>query len=135
MGFENVCKSINAYFSNKKITAQLQPYAMIAALICGGLLVLSSIPGVSLGWVVSLVRVAFWFFFIMLLGSENFLMIAVALGLRLGESVVDELVDIFKYKFFSWSALVYIVVFALLAYSAYMKSVSGTNNNQARKVG
>jgi hypothetical protein len=50
-------------------------------------------------------------------------MIAVALGLKAGESLVDELVDIFKYNFFSWSALVYIVVFGFLAYLAYMKSI------------
>ena len=123
MGFENVCKSLNAYFSNNKYTAPLLPFSMIAALICGGLLVLSSIPGVSLGWVIAIIRVAFWFFFIMLLGTENYLMIAIALGLRVAESLVDELVDIFKYKFFSWSALVYIIVFGFLAYLAYMKSV------------
>ena len=39
------------------------------------------------------------------LGTENFLMIAVALGLKAVESLVDELVDLFKYNFFSWSAL------------------------------
>lgn len=126
MGFENVCKSLNAYFSNNKYTASLQPFAMIATLICGGLLVLSSFPSVTLGWFIAIIRVAFWFFFIMLLGTENFLMITVALGLRFAESLIDEIVAIFKhYSYFSSyaSPLVYIIVFGFLAYLAYMKSV------------
>lgn len=132
MGFENVCKSLNAYFRNNKYTAPLQPFAMIATLICGGLLVLSSFPGVSLGFFINIIRVAFWFFFIMLLGTENFLMITVALGLRFAESLIDEIVAIFnKYLVFSWYALVYIIVFGFLTYLAYMKfakSNSGINH-------
>ncbi len=123
MGFENVCKSLNVYFSNNKILAPLQVFALPGTMVCAALLIISSIPGVSLGWFVSIVSVLFYLFFIMLLGTENFLMIAVALGLKAGESLVDELVDIFKYNFFSWSALVYIVVFGFLAYLAYMKSI------------
>ena len=126
MGFENVCKSLNAYFSNNKYLAPIQAFALPATFVCGALLIISSIPGVSLGWFISVVRVFFYLFFFMLLGTENFLMIAIALGLRVAESLIDELVDIFKYGFFSWSALVYIVVFGFLAYLAYMKSVKGT---------
>ena len=43
MGFENVCKSLKNYFSNNKILAPLQMYALPVTLVCGALMVLDLI--------------------------------------------------------------------------------------------
>ncbi|MCR5771249.1 MAG: hypothetical protein K6G87_08475 [Butyrivibrio sp.] len=123
MGFENVCKSLNYYFSNHKVYSILQPFALPATFVCGLLMVIESFPGVSLGLFSTILYVLFYFFFIMLLGSENFVIIAAAMGLRTAASLISELVDIFKYKFFSWPMLIYILVFGYFTYAAYMKSL------------
>ena len=125
MGFENVCKSLKNYFSNNKILAPLQMYALPVTLVCGALMVLQLIiPGFSLGWFYTLVKVAFYLFFFMLLGTENFLMIAIALGLRAVYFLIDEIQDLVgEYSYFSMASLIYIIVFGFLAYLAYMKSI------------
>lgn len=125
MGFENVCKSLKNYFSNNKILAPLQMYALPVTLVCGALMVLDLIiPGFNLGWFFALVKVAFYLFFFMLLGTENFLMIAIALGLRAVYFLIDEIQDLVgEYSYFSMASLIYIIVFVFLAYLAYMKSI------------
>ena len=126
MGFENVCKSLNAYFSNNKYLAPIQAFALPATFVCAILMIVSSIPALSLSWFYTVLKIVFYLCFFMLLGTENFLMVSIALALRAVESIVDELVDIFKYNMFSWSAIIYILVFGFLAYIAYMKSLKGT---------
>ena len=125
MGFENVCKSLKNYFSNNKILAPLQMYALPVTLVCGALMVLQLIiPGFSLGWFYTLVKVAFYLFFFMLLGTENFLMIAIALGLRAVYFLIDEIQDLVgEYSYFSMASLIYVIVFGFLTYLAYMKSI------------
>lgn len=125
MGFENVCKSLKNYFSNNKILAPLQMYALPVTLVCGALMVLDLIiPGFSLGWFYTLVKVAFYLFFFMLLGTENFLMIAIALGLRAVYFLIDEIQALVgEYSYFSMASLIYVIVFVFLAYLAYMKSI------------
>ena len=125
MGFENVCKSLKNYFSNNKILAPLQMYALPVTLVCGALMVLQLIiPGFSLGWFYTLVKVAFYLFFFMLLGTENFLMIAIALGLRAVYFLIDEIQDLVgEYSYFSMGSLIYVIVFGFLTYLAYMKSI------------
>ena len=125
MGFENVCKSLKNYFSNNKILAPLQMYALPVTLVCGALMVLDLIiPGFSLGWFYTLVKVAFYLFFFMLLGTENFLMIAIALGLRAVYFLIDEIQDLVgEYSYFSMASLIYVIVFGFLTYLAYMKSI------------
>ena len=60
----------------------------------------------------------------MLLGTENFLMIAIALGLRAVYFLIDEIQDLVgEYSYFSMASLIYIIVFVFLAYLAYMKSI------------
>lgn len=124
MGFENVCKSLKNYFSNNKILAPLQPYALPVTMVCGVLMVLQEIiPGFSLGWFFTFVKVAFYLFFFMLLGTENFLMIAVALCLRALYFLIDEIQGLVgTYSYFSMGSLIYVIVFGFLAYLAYMKS-------------
>ncbi len=125
MGFENVCKSLKNYFSNNKILAPLQMYALPVTLVCGALMVLQLIiPGFSLGWFYTLVKVAFYLFFFMLLGTENFLMIAIALGLRTVYFLIDEIQALVgEYSYFSMASLIYVIVFGFLTYLAYMKSI------------
>ncbi|SER86624.1 hypothetical protein [Butyrivibrio fibrisolvens] len=125
MGFENVCKSLKNYFSNNKILAPLQMYALPVTLVCGALMVLQLIiPGFSLGWFYTLVKVAFYLFFFMLLGTENFLMIAIALGLRAVYFLIDEIQALVgEYSYFSMASLIYVIVFGFLTYLAYMKSI------------
>lgn len=125
MGFENVCKSLKNYFSNNKILAPLQMYALPVTLACGALMVLQLIiPGFSLGWFYTLVKVAFYLFFFMLLGTENYLMIAIALGLRAVYFLIDEIQALVgEYSFFSMGSLIYVIVFGFLTYLAYMKSI------------
>lgn len=125
MGFENVCKSLKNYFSNNKILAPLQMYALPVTLVCGALMVLDLIiPGFSLGWFFTLIKVAFYLFFFMLLGTENFLMIAIALGLRAVYFLIDEIQDLVgAYSYFSMASLIYVIVFGFLTYLAYMKSI------------
>jgi hypothetical protein len=125
MGFENVCKSLKNYFSNNKILAPLQMYALPVTLVCGALMVLDLIiPGFNLGWFFTLVKVAFYLFFFMLLGSENFLMIAIALVLRAVYFLIDEIQDLVgEYSYFSMASLIYVIVFCFLTYLAYMKSI------------
>ena len=125
MGFENVCKSLNAYFSNSKVFAPLQLFAMPITLVCAALMILENF--ISFSGFGHVVLIAFWLFFFMLLGTENYLMIAIALGIRAVDYLIPFLRGIFKYHSFYWYYVLYIAIFGYLAYVSYMRSVKSTN--------
>ncbi len=125
MGFENVCKSLNAYFSNNKFLAPIQAFALPATFVCGALMIINQFSFISLSWVYSVIEVIFYLSFFMLLGTENFLMIAIALGLKCIEYLLDLIIILIDIHSLSLSCLVYTLTFGFLAYLAYMKSVKG----------
>ena len=121
MGFENVCKSLNNYFSNNKLFAPLQVFALPVTIVCAALLVLNNF--ISFSGFQHIVLIAFWLFFFILLAGENYLMVAVALGLKAVDYLIPFLRGLFKYHSFWWYYVLYVAIFGYLAYVSYKRSV------------
>lgn len=122
MKFEQVCQSINSYFSQNPIFRVLLPLSVPILLVCVVLDVVNCF--ISLGSVMNaIVYFIFVLAFLLVISTCNFKMIAISLGVEGLTYVYMIIYYLIKYRTFNYSAIIYLLVYGFLAYQAYRKSI------------
>ena len=122
MKFEQVCQSINTYFSQKSFFRVLLPLSVPILLVCVVLDVVNCF--IRLGSVMNvIVYFIFILAFLLVISTCNFKMIAISLGVEGLTYVYTIIYYLIKYRTFNYSAIIYLLVYGFLAYQAYRKSI------------
>lgn len=123
MKFEQVCQSALAFFQQSRIFKVLLPISIPIMFIVLALDILGIF--VSLGsFVNALIFFVFFLSLFLTLARCNFRMAAIGLGVYALEYLISMLTTIIKYKYMPYGTIVYLVVYGILAFAAYKKSVS-----------
>ncbi len=130
MNFNNVCISLHEYFSSKGYGKILLPLSVPICLGSAALKLFSRF--ISLGnLVTAILFFAFFFSLFMVLSNQLYIVAAMGLGLWAAAAAVNVL----KYALFTryyhhiqWDSVLYCVVYALFAFSAYKKSMDTSHN-------
>lgn len=130
MNFNNVCISLDEYFSSKGYGKILLPLSVPIFLGSAALKLFSRF--ISLGnLVTAILFFAFFFSLFMVLSNQLYIVAAMGLGLWAAAAAVTVL----KYALFTryyhhiqWDSVLHCVVYALLAFSAYKKSMDTSHN-------
>lgn len=122
MKFEQVCQTLNAYFTQHSLFRILLPLSVPIMIICA---VIHLVDGfISIGSVASaIVMFGFYLFLILAVSTCNFLMAAAGLGIYALYFVISLVRNLIQFRILSWAALVYLAVYGGLAFLAYKKSI------------
>lgn len=122
MKFEQVCQSMNTYFSQNRIGRVMLPVSVPVLLVCAVLSVVADF--ISLGSIVNtLVYILFFFALILVLSCCNFRMAAIGMGIFALDYLYGFLYSLIKYRAVNYSSLIYVLLYAFFIYQAYRKSL------------
>ena len=122
MKFEEVCQTLNAYFTKKNFMNVLLPLSVPMLLVCAILRFVMNF--ISLGSVLSAVTYfGFFFALLMVLSLCNFKMAAIGLGIYALDYAYSLLYNLIRYQYVSASTVIYFIVFGFFAYEAYKKTI------------
>lgn len=122
MKIEQLCQTMKEYFSQFSVVRILMPISSILLYVLTVLRVLDYF--VSIGTLVStLVYVCYFAALILVLANCRFRDIAIGTGIIGILNVIKLLKNLFAYRFLSYSALIYLLLYGLVAFLAYKKSL------------
>lgn len=121
MKFEQVCKPLNAYFSQHPIFRVLLPLAIPLMLLCEGLQVLGIFISLG-GFVYAATFLGFFLFLILVVSTCDFRMASIGLAMVTAEHLISLLRSMILFRSLSYGSLVYVLVFGWLTLQAYRKS-------------
>ena len=122
MKLEQVCQTLNAYLSQKSIFRTLMPLASVLTIVFAALSLLSN--WIYLGSFVN--ALCFWGFVVgilLTLSLCQFQMLAIGLGLWAVDYAYTFLYNLIRFRSVAYGTLLYLVVYGLLAFFAYKKSL------------
>lgn len=122
MKLEQVCQTLNAYLSQKAVFRTLMPLASVMGIVFAALSLISNF--IYLGGFVT--ALCFWGFVLgvlLTLSLCQFQMVAIALGIWAVDYAYGFLSSLIRYRSLSYGTLLYLVVYGLLAFLAYKKSL------------
>lgn len=123
MKLEQVCQTLNAYLSQKAIFRTLMPLGGIMGIVFAALTLVNN--WIYLGGFVG--TLCFWGFVLgvlLTLSLCQFQMLAIALGLWAVDYAYSFLYSLIRYRSLSYGTLLSLVVYGLLAFLAYKKSLA-----------
>ena len=123
MKIEQLCQTLKAYLSQFSTVRILLPLSSVLLYVCGGLRVLNVF--VSLGSVV----LALLFFIglaaaVLTLAECQFLSLTIGLGLYAVSYALSFILSLVRAHYLAYGTLIYLLVYGLLAYLTYRKSLS-----------
>lgn len=122
MKFEEVCQTLNAYFTKKNFLNVLLPLSVPIMLACAILQFVARF--ISLGSIVNAVTYfGFYFALLMVLSLCNFKMAAIGLAIYALDYVYSLVYNLIRYQYVSASTIIYILVYGFFAYEAYKKTL------------
>lgn len=123
MKLEQVCQTLNAYLSQKSVFRTLMPLGSVLAIVFAALSLVSN--WIYLGSFVN--ALCFWGFVLgvlLTLSLCQFQMLAIALGVWAVDYAYSFLYSLIRYRSVAYGTLLYLVVYGLLAFLAYKKSLA-----------
>lgn len=122
MKVEQLCQSINAYFSQYPFFRVAAPLAVPVCLVCVAIRLLSNFFSFG-GLVGALVYLLFFISLLLIFSACQFRMVAVCLGLYTVDYIYTFLYSLIRFRSVNYSVLVYVLFFGFLAFMAYRKSM------------
>lgn len=122
MKFEQICQSLNTYFTQNAIIRVLLPISMPLMFVCVILQILGRF--ISLGGAMNAIAfLAFFFFLLLVLSNCNFKMAAIGLGIFTITYLYNFVYSLLKYRTFNYNAVIYVLVFGFFTWQAWRKSL------------
>lgn len=122
MKFEQVCKSMNTFFTQNAVIRILLPISIPIMMVCVILQWIGCF--IALGGAINAVAfLGFFFTVVLVMSTCNFKIVSWGLGIYSMIHVYNIARSLFKYHTLNWGSFIYLVVFGYFAYQCYKKSI------------